>query len=193
MKPYAIVFIVGVASAVVGLRDVSAQQASIKGGVSYGTASNTGLAPGAKQRSGFVLGVGVASGGPIGFGIEGLYAQRGYTSTNPGDSRRLDYIDVPLYLRLAVPSPAVSPFAYVGPQASFEIQCGTGGGDCPDSGRETVTYSGVIGVGARFGMLGGLTGEARYVYGLSDLTLNTVTSSSSYKPRSLLLLLSLGF
>ncbi len=188
-----IVLIALTVATVAVMRDVGAQQMSIKAGVSYGTASNTGLAPGAKQRSGFVLGVGAASGGPIGFGIEGLYAQRGYTSTNPADSRRLDYIDVPVYLRLSVPSPAVTPFAYVGPQASFEIQCGTGGGDCPDSGREPVTYSGVIGVGARFVTLGGLMAEARYVYGLSDLRLKTVTSSSSYKPRSLLLLLGLGF
>ena len=189
MQPLKIVL---VALTLAALPIAGAQHVSLKGGLSYGTASNTGLAPGAKQRSGFVVGAGLESSGPIGFGIEGLYAQRGFTSTNPGDSRRLDYIDVPLYVRLSVPSPVVTPFAYAGPQASFEIQGSAGGGDCPDSGHRTITYSGLIGVGARFTVLGGVTAEARYVYGLSGLTLNTVGASSSYKPRSLLLLFGLG-
>jgi hypothetical protein len=41
-------------------------------------------------------------------------------------------------------------------------------------------------VGERF------TFEGRYVYGLTDLKLNTVTSSSSYKTRSFLLLVGFG-
>lgn len=166
---------------------------TIKGGLSYGVASNNGLAPGATQRSGFAIGAGLASSATVGFGIEGLYAQRGFTSTNSSDSRRLDYIDVPIYLRLSLPTPGISPFAYVGPQGSYEIQCGTGGGDCPDSGREKFTYAGVIGGGVRLGALAGLMIEGRYVYGLSDLNLTTVGSSESYKTRSLLLLVGFGF
>jgi hypothetical protein len=165
----------------------------IKAGLSYGTASNSGVAPGATQRSGYAVGVALASSGVIGFGIEGLYAQRGFTSTNPADSRRLDYIDVPVYLRLSLPTPAISPFAYAGPQLSYELNCGTDSGSCPNSGNAKITYAGVIGGGLKFGMLGGLSVEGRYVYGLSDLKLSTVQSSTSYQTRSLLLLLGLGF
>ena len=166
---------------------------AVKAGLSFGTASNTGVAPGATQRSGFAVGVAAATSGVIGFGIEGLYAQRGYTSTSPLDSRRLDYIDVPVYLRLSLPTPGITPFAYAGPQGSFELKCGTDSGNCPASGRPKLTYAAVIGGGARLGMLGGLSVEGRYVYGLSDLNLTTVQTSKSYQTRSLLLLLGLGF
>lgn len=166
---------------------------AVKAGLSYGTASNAGVAPGATQRSGFAVGVAATTSGAIGFGIEGLYAQRGFTSSSPLDSRRLDYIDVPVYLRLSLPNAAVSPFGYLGPQLSYELNCGTDSGACPASGREKLTYAGVIGAGLRFASLGGLSAEARYVYGLTDLNLSTVQSSSSYQTRSLLLLLGLGF
>lgn len=166
---------------------------SIKGGLSYGTASNSGVAPGATQRSGWAVGLGAVTSGVIGFGVEGLYAQRGFTSSLASASRRLDYIDVPVYLRLSLPNAAVSPFAYAGPQGSYELKCGTDSGNCPDSGRPKFTYSAVIGGGLKFGALGGLSVEGRYVYGLQDLNLNTVQASSSYQTRSLLLLLGYGF
>ena len=165
----------------------------IKGGLSYGTANNNGVDPGATQRSGFAIGIGASSSGLIGFGIEGLYAQRGFTSPIVGASRRLDYIDVPVYLRVSLPNPLVAPFAYVGPQGSYELNCNNGGsGNCPDTGRPKLTYAGVIGAGVRLGALGGLSVEGRYIYGLSDLNMSTVQSSSSYKTRSLLLLLGFG-
>ena len=122
-----------------------------------------------------------------------MYAQRGYTSTILGSSRRLDYIDVPVYLRLAVPEGVVRPFAFAGPQASWELNCDANGGNCPGSGRPKVTFAGIIGGGLAFPELNGLVIEARYVYGLTDLKLGTVGSSSSYKTRSLLLLAGIGF
>jgi hypothetical protein len=166
---------------------------AIKAGLSYGTSSNAGVAPGTTQRSGFAVGIGASTSGVIGFGIEGLYAQRGYSSTSPLDSRHLDYIDVPVTLRLSLANAVVSPFAYLGPQLSYELNCGTDSGSCPASGNDKITYAGVIGAGLRFASLGGLSAEARYVYGLSDLKLSTVQSSSSYQTRSLLLLLGIGF
>jgi hypothetical protein len=173
---------------------VHAQGIGIKGGLSYGSVSNSGLLPGAnKQRSGFAIGLGATTGGVLGFGIEGLYAQRGVTSSVVGDSRELNYIDVPVYLRLAIPNPLISPFAYAGPQGSYELNCNGGGGNCPDTGRPKVTYSGVIGGGVRLGALAGLSLEGRYIYGLSNLNLNTVTTSQNYQTRSFLLLLGLGF
>ena len=134
----------------------------------------------------FAAGLGLWTGGSLGFGVEGLYAQRGITA------RKLDYIDVPGYVRLEITNPAISPFAYAGPQASFELKCDADAGTCP-SGRPKTTYAGVIGAGLRFGSSRGFSIEGRYIYGLTDLKLNTVTTSDSYKTRSFLLLAGIGF
>ena len=164
----------------------------IKAGLSYGTVSNVGVLPGdLHSRSGFAAGLGLQTGGPVGLGIEGLYAQRGVTGGAPGDARELNYLDIPVYLRVGMPTPGISPFVYAGPQASFELQCRAGGMDCPATGRPKTTYAGVIGAGVR--LVGGLTVEGRYIYGLTDLKLNTVTASQSYHTRSFLVLVGLGF
>ncbi|HEY5491876.1 MAG TPA: outer membrane beta-barrel protein [Gemmatimonadaceae bacterium] len=166
----------------------------VKGGLSFGNVSNSGALPGSvTQRSGFAVGVSAISGGVVGVGIEALYAQRGVTSSVGADSRHLDYLDIPLYLRLAFPMDAVTPFAYAGPQASFELKCGTSSGNCPDTGRPKAIYAGVIGAGVRLGALHGLSLEGRYIYGLTDLKLNTVSTTSSYKTRSFMLLAGIGF
>lgn len=165
---------------------------TIKGGFSYGNVSNGGLLPGgAKQRNGAALGVGLHTGGVVGFGIEGLYAERGVIGSSPGTSRELDYIDLPLYVRLAAVNRAVEPFAYAGPQISWEIKCDADGGTCP-SGRRKTTYAGVIGGGVRLSEVGGLSIEGRYIYGLTDLRLGTVTDSDSYRTRSFMILLGFG-
>ena len=164
----------------------------LKAGLSYSSVSNVGLLPGnLHSRSGFAAGLGLVTGGPVGLGVEGLYAQRGVTGGAPGDSRELNYLDVPVYLRIGAPTPGISPFAYAGPQASFELQCRAGGSDCPTTGRPKTTYAGVVGAGVRF--MGGLTVEGRYVYGLSDLKLNTITTTENYRTLSFLLLVGLGF
>jgi len=167
-----------------------AQGLAIKAGASFSNVSNSGVLPGnAKQRTGYAVGLGLESSGELGWGLEGLYAQRGVTSSTPGDSRELNYIDVPLYLRLTLPVPGLRPFAYAGPQLSFEQKCTNGAGTCPDSGRAKTTDAAVIGAGGHFG---GLALEGRYIYGLTDLKLSTVKSSSSYQSRSLLLLVGIG-
>jgi len=164
----------------------------LKGGLSYGDVTNSGVFPGdARTRSGAAIGVGILSGGRLGFGIEGLYAQRGIIG-DPGSSRELDYIDVPIYLRLAAQNPAIEPFMYAGPQVSFELKCDAGGGTCP-SGREKVSYAGAIGAGARLPSFAGLSIEGRYVYGLTDLKLGTVSDSESYKTRAFMLLFGFAF
>jgi hypothetical protein len=164
----------------------------LKGGLSYGDVSNSGVFPGgARTRSGAAIGIGLVGGSPVSFGAEALYAQRGIIG-DPGSSRELDYIDVPLYVRLAMSNPAIEPFAYVGPQLSWELRCDSNGGSCP-SGRDKLSYAGTIGAGVRLPSFGGLTVEGRYVYGLSDLQLGTVTDSESYKTRSFMLLFGIGF
>jgi hypothetical protein len=164
----------------------------LKGGFSYGDVSNSGVFPGgARTRSGAAIGIAMASRDPIGVGVELLYAQRGIIG-EPGSSRELDYLDLPVYLKLATANRNFEPFAYVGPQVSWELRCNSNGGSCP-SGRDRISYAGVIGAGARLPTIGGLSIEARYVYGLTDLRLGTVTDTESYKTRSFMVLLGIGF
>jgi len=164
----------------------------VKAGLSYGDVSNSGVFPGgARTRAGIAVGVGFVSPAPIGFGIEALYAQRGIIGSS-GNSRELDYIDIPAYLHLASQNQPVQPFGYLGPQVSMELQCDSDGGSCP-SGRDRWSFAGVIGGGLRLQRFHGLSVEARYVYGLSDLKLGTVTDSENYQTRSFMVLFGLGF
>lgn len=164
----------------------------IKGGLSYGDVSNSGVFPGgAKTRAGVAVGVSFHTPGPVGFGLEALYAQRGIIGSS-GNSRELDYIDVPAYLRVSGSNDGVQPFGYLGPQLSMELKCDSNGGSCP-SGRDKWSYAGVIGAGLRLQQFHGLSLEARYIYGLSDLKLGTVTDSENYQTRSFMLLFGLGF
>jgi hypothetical protein len=71
----------------------------------------------------------------VGLAVEGLFAQRGVESATPADERKLDYVDVPVFLRVMLPTPGVRPFAYAGPQASFELRCRAGPVDCADADR----------------------------------------------------------
>ena len=160
---------------------------TLKGGLSYGNVSNGGVFPGPnKERTGAALGLGIQSGGGLGFGIEGLYAQRGITA------RKLDYIDVPAYLKIEFGNSGIAPFGYLGPQVSFELKCNDDAGATCPSGRPKVTYAGVAGAGIRLNALHGLSIEGRYIYGLTDLQLNTVTTTDSYKTRSFLVLFGIG-
>ncbi|HEV8598753.1 MAG TPA: outer membrane beta-barrel protein [Gemmatimonadales bacterium] len=171
----------------------------IKGGASFGNISNKGILPGnLKTRTGLAGGLYLGSGGVIGIGVEGLYAQRGAESDEPiaTSETRLDFIDVPGYVKVRIPTPGIKPFVYAGPQVSYEVKCRTAvGGDCADystSDRKRWTFAGIIGAGIRIGAGIGLGIEGRYVYGLTDLKPSTVTSSSSYKDRSFMLLGSIG-
>jgi hypothetical protein len=51
----------------------------------------------------------------------------------------------------------------------------------------------VIGGGVRLGAASAFTLEGRYIYGLTDLKLSTVTSSESYKTRSFAILAGWAF
>lgn len=165
----------------------------VKGGVSFGNVSNKGLLPGnLENRTGFAAGIGFATRGVIGLGVEGLFAQRGVESASAVDERKLDYVDLPAYLRVMLPTGGLRPFAYAGPQVSFELRCRAGPVDCADGTRKKTSYAAVIGGGLRFGGWRGVQIEARYVYGLDDLKLDTVTSEDSYKTRAFLILLGLS-
>jgi hypothetical protein len=172
-------------------------EAGLKGGVSFGNISNKGLLPGnLSTRTGFAAGL--YAGYHVGFlgvGLDALYAQRGASSDSSfaTSQTKLDYIDVPVYLKLFVPAPLIQPFIYAGPQASFEVRCRTANGaPCPaaaSSGRRKTDYAAVVGAGLRFG---GFGIEGRYVYGLRDLKVATISDPNSYKTRTFLMLVNIG-
>lgn len=172
-------------------------QVGIKGGISWANVSNSGALPGSlDSRTGFAAGLSLnTKPDVIGIGVEGLYAQRGIIGQDQADTRRLDYIDIPAYLRLMIPASGFAPYAYAGPQISFELSCRDGAGNaCPNTGRPSTTYAGVIGAGVLLGdRHGGFSIEGRYAYGLTDLKLNTVTNNESYHSRSFMILAGIGF
>ncbi|HEU5218358.1 MAG TPA: porin family protein [Gemmatimonadales bacterium] len=171
----------------------------VKAGASFGNIKNKGVFPGElKTRTGAAGGLFLGFRAKvIGAGIEAMYAQRGARSDQSINDQwtRLDYIDVPAYVKVSIPVPGIRPFIYAGPQVSFEVKCKTANGttDCPDTDRKKTDYAGVIGAGVRLGGSSlGLSIEGRYVYGFSDLKLSTVTSSESYKNRTFMLLVGIG-
>ena len=176
------------------LAAVAAQSGmTIKAGASFGNVSNRGVLPGnLSTRTGFAGGLALSlfGGDPLNVSIEGLYAQRGVGSSTDTSSRRIDNIDVPAYVKFTLPTPGIAPFAYAGPQVSFQVHCSAGPGPCPSDMPKT-TYAAVIGGGVRLG--GGLEVEGRYIYGLTDLKLTTVSSTANYKTRSFLLLAGISF
>lgn len=175
---------------------VAHAQFGIKAGVAFGNISNKGLLPGnLKGRTGFAGGVSLESAPSIvGFGVEGLYSMEGLTSGSNTGGLKLSYISVPAYLRVMIPTPAIKPFAYLGPQVSFEVSCKSGDVDCAGDRKKTV-FAGVIGAGVRLGgsTSQGFSLEGRYVYGLTDLKPSTVASSDSYKTRTFLILAGFHF
>jgi len=169
----------------------SAQSIGIKGGLSYGNVSNSDLLAGnLGARTGFAAGLAVSSGGLLGLGVEALYTQRGVTSAAEADARSLDYLDVPLYVRVTLPTLLpVAPFAYAGPYASFELRCRSGSLSCIDTDRAARSFGALLGAGVRIGSRHPISLEGRFLYGFTDLHLSTVTSSESYRSRTLLILL----
>jgi len=171
------------------------------GGV-FANVSNSGVLPNEMgSRTGFTAGLALGTrGGLIGFGAEALFVQNGLSSSAATASLKLNYLSVPAYLRIGLPTPGVRPFGYVGPQVSFELGCTIGGNTCPadtfgvgGGDRKKTTFAGVVGTGLRLGGKMGFTIEARYVYGLTDLKYGTVSSSASYQDRDLLFMAGISF
>jgi hypothetical protein len=168
------------------------QSLGVIGGVGYGStpSANSGVPGDLRANSGGAIGLSVEGFEPVGFGINALISQRGYSNDIAGASQRLTYLDVPVYFRVSAPSYAVTPFALVGPQASYEMNCE--GGECP-AGRTRMLYSGVLGAGLKFERLRGVSVQGRYAFGFNDLNYSTATRTAMYKPQSFMLLAGFGF
>lgn len=173
---------------------VGSAQVGVKSGMSFGDVSNSGLLPGdVGRRSGFTIGVSAFTPGPLGLGLEGLYSQRGVSSQAGAQSRELEYLDLPVFLRVQIPTPGLAPFAYAGPQVSYELACNAGAGECPRGDRPSYPKAGVVGGGVKFGSETTVSVEARYIYGLDDLHLETVSDEESYKERSFVVMAGISF
>lgn len=168
-------------------------QVGVKSGVSFGQVSNSGVLPGeVGVRTGFTIGVSAFTVGPLSLGLEGLYSQRGVSSQAGANSRELEYFDLPVLVRVMIPT-GISPFVYAGPQLSYELACNSGGGDCPRGDRPKAPKAAVIGGGISFGQETAVSIEGRYIYGLQDLDLETITDEESFKERSFMILAGITF
>jgi hypothetical protein len=159
----------------------------VKAGVNSAGVSSEDLAD-SGSRTGFVGG-GWARLDLVGLSLQGelLYSQKGYREgrigSDGGYEGDLDYFDVPVFARLGLPLPMVTPFAYLGGQVGFLTAAQTRG---PDTGGEWVdgkeggtdtVWAIVLGVGAG---LGQFHGDIRYTHGLTNL----VEGESDLKDRT---------
>jgi hypothetical protein len=162
------------------------------GGATFGsTPGANSVVPGNLRASnGFAAGLSLEGYDAVGLGMNVMIAQRGYTNNVVDGSQQLTYLDVPVYLKVSAPSSDVTPFALAGPQASYEMSCD--GGECP-AGRERLVYAGVLGAGAKLEKVGGVTIQARYAFGFSNLNYSTATNTARYKTQSFMLLAGVAF
>jgi len=84
-----------------------------------------------KHKVGFIAGVFVAfnMGSVFTLQIEGLYTMKGVdgtyfdpdTSTTYNEKLAANYVEIPLLLKLRIPTPLVSPFVFAGPAVGFKL------------------------------------------------------------------------
>ena len=167
---------------------VSAQASlGIKGGLSFATLSNK--SPDFDNRTGFAAGVALdLRSGLIGIQPEVLYVQKGVTpnGTPSGTSPKLDYIEVPVLLKLSLGTPGIQPMVYAGPSAGFRLSCKVLELDCASGTVKSTDWGAVLGGGVRVGGDKGFTLEGRYTWGLKDI--HDVSAGVDQKTRTFLAL-----
>ena len=156
---------------------LSAQAQTQFGGIIGATFSTLRGVDGLDSRTGLIGGISLASGGSLGLQTGLLFTSKGAKgSTSNADGVQLDYIEVPLALRLSLGSGSnINPHVYAGPYLGFKIDCKVDGfsGDCddvPGVSTKTVDIGGVVGGGLdfSFGPLVLITG-LRYGFGVSNV------------------------
>lgn len=144
---------------------------------------------GLDSRTGVMGGLSLVMGGPLALQTGLLFASKGAEGETSGrDGLQLDYVEVPLLLRLGLGSGSgVTPHIYAGPYFGFQINCTVEGtdADCddlPNVSTNSVDIGGIIGAGLDFGV--GplvLTGGLRYGFGVSkvaDFEIGSVRESA---------------
>lgn len=165
----------------------------VKGGLSFGTLSNK--SPDWKSRTGFAVGLALDPHAKvIGIQPEVLYVQKGVefdgSPSSSSDAPKLSYIEVPVLLKVTIPTPGVQPMIYAGPSVMFRLTCSFAGVDCKNLVKST-DYGAVLGGGLRFGGNHGLTVEGRYTWGLKDI--NDPGAGVKQQTRTFLLLAGVSF
>ena len=162
-------------------------------GLTYATQPNG--PPDFTDRIGIVLGGSLSIPfGPISFQPEALYVQKrvsqpGINGTDPS-TLRVDYLEIPLLLRVGLPIPGFSPFAVAGPMIDIELGCNLVAGMCPQDVKNQ-SYGFAVGGGFRLGLVLPLQLEGRYTWGLRDV--GDVASGLDQRTRTFMLMVGLGF
>ncbi len=147
------------------------------GGVLGATFSTLRGVDGLDSRTGLIAGLHLASGGALGLQTGLLFTSKGAEgSTSNADGVQLDYVEIPLALRLSLGQGSnISPYVYAGPYLGLKVDCrvdGTSGNcdDVPGISTKTVDIGGVVGGGLdfSFGPLVLITG-LRYGFGVSNV------------------------
>jgi hypothetical protein len=122
-----------------------------------------------KDVSGFNVGIFTERGGMIGFMGGAYYSQKGFDSDTA--SVNLDYIEVPVMLRVTIPFIR----AYAGINLGFEIDCNTQNGPvllngeaffCEDNQTEAFDFGYKVGVGGKLLMF---SLDVAYIFGTTDV------------------------
>lgn len=144
-------------------------QAQITAGIQAGVNSaNLSISPespgeGTSSYTAFMAGgwVGLHLGSIFALQVEPVYTQKGAKLTSGGASFatvKVDYIEVPLILRVGIPIlPVISPYVFGGPAIAFNVSCkaqpdGGSSTNCDDpNGLDTeissTDFSGILGLG----------------------------------------------
>lgn len=166
-----------VASSPLAAQDV---MVGVKGGINIAeqSFSTEGASASPGTRTGFVVG------GFAHFGLgsalfiqpEALYSSKGFQSdvSDAEGTLKLDYIEVPLLVGLAIPleSSSVTPSVFAGPDVGFKISCDAEGEDCGEA-YNSVDFGLVFGAGLAFQLQNvAIVLDGRYGLGLTN-TLDT--------------------
>ncbi len=150
-------------------------------------------------RSGFAAGVSVQGqlSPNLSLGPEAVFIEKGYRSTVGGvtGTFKLNYIEVPVLLRLGAGAGTTRLFVLGGPSIAFKLSCssdlstgsGSIGGDCSSSTNNNIKsadFSVMFGAGVS---VNALSLSARYDLGLTDVYNNT-SDNVSYRNHALLIL-----
>ncbi|HEX3928213.1 MAG TPA: porin family protein [Gemmatimonadales bacterium] len=163
---------------------VRAQSLDIKAGYSYATLSNK--QPDWNNRSGFAGGLGFdLTSSVLGLEPEVLYVQKGVTFTGAPTSSapKLDYLEIPVLIKLTAPTPGIQPFGYVGPSVSFRLTCTFADSDCGSTVKST-DWGVLFGAGIKFA--GAISIEGRYTWGLQNI--HDISAGVANQTRTFLIL-----
>ncbi|MEO8879750.1 MAG: porin family protein [Gemmatimonadaceae bacterium] len=147
----------------------------------------------AKTRTGFVggLSMNLHVARHVGIEVDGLYSQEGakFNAQGGDETLKLDYIRVPVLLRLGIPTQSsVHPFVVVGPSLGFKVGCketlGSDSANCDSVEGLSVKsfdFAGAVGggVGFRVGKEE-LSVQARYTMGFSKIIDNSDAKNKNF-------------